>query len=208
MAGRGRAASSVILARKEQVTASEAAIDQYAWSSQFKVTGRAAYGQAWRGGNDPALLGVIAPPGSVGGFFAGVQVKLPLYTGGALEAQRRQASAQARGAQAQLDATRRDIRLQVQEAWLSQRSSSAQIIALRTALASAQLQERAALTGREVGVRTQSDVLAAQAQTFEVKRQLDQALYEYEYSRAALAASAGGLTSARLDEIEQDFTPR
>jgi outer membrane protein TolC len=59
----------VILARREQLTASEAAIDQYVWSNQLKVTGRAAYGQGWRGGNDAALLGVITPPGRVGGFL-------------------------------------------------------------------------------------------------------------------------------------------
>lgn len=196
----------VILARREQLTASEAAIDQYVWSNQLKVTGRAAYGQGWRGGNDAALLGVITPPGRVGGFFAGVQVKLPLYTGGALEAQRRQASAQARGASAQLDASRRDIRLQVEQAWLSQRSSAEQIMALRTALASAQLQERAAVTGREVGVRTQSDVLAAQAQTFEAKRQLAAAFYDYEYSRVALAAASGTLTTESLAGIDRDLT--
>jgi outer membrane protein len=143
----------------------------------------------------------------VSGFFVGLQIKVPLYTGGALDAQRRQAAAQARGVQAQLDASRRDIRLQVEEAWLAEQSSAAQIGALRTALASAQLQERAALTGREVGTRAQTDVLAAQAQTFEIRRQLDEALYDYEHSRIALAAAAGTLTSEILAQIDRDLVP-
>jgi outer membrane protein len=96
--------------------------------------------------------------------------------------------------------------LQVEQAWLSQRSSAEQIMALRTALASAQLQERAAVTGREVGVRTQSDVLAAQAQTFEAKRQLAAAFYDYEYSRVALAAASGTLTTESLAGIDRDLT--
>jgi outer membrane protein len=197
----------VIHARREQVAASEAVVDQYRWSSQVEVTARGAYGQMWRGGNEAALLGVITPPGRVGGFFAGVQVTVPLYTGGALEAQRRQAASQAGGVRARLDATRRDVRLQVEQAWLGQRSSAEQVAALRTALVSAELQERAALTGREVGVRTQSDVLAAQAQTYEIRRQLNDALYSYEYSRIALAAAAGVLTPDALAEIDRDLAP-
>ncbi len=198
----------VIHARREQLAASEAAVDQYRWSSQVEVTARGAYGHTWRGGNEAALLGVITPPGRVGGFFAGVQVTIPLYTGGALEAQRRQATSQASSVRARLDAARRDVRLQIEQAWLGQRSSAEQVAALRTALASAELQERAALTGREVGVRTQSDVLAAQAQTFEIRRQLNDALYDYEYSRVALAAAAGALTPDALAEIDRDLAPR
>ncbi|AZI37720.1 TolC-like protein [Caenibius tardaugens NBRC 16725] len=202
------AQAPVIHARREQLAANEATVDQYRWSSQVQVTARGAYGQTWRGGNEAALLGVITPPGRVGGFFAGLQAKIPLYTGGALEAQRRQATSQAASGRARLDAARRDVRLQVEQAWLGQRSSAERAAALRTALASAELQERAALTGREVGVRTQSDVLAAQAQTFEISRQLNDALYSYEYSRVALAAVAGVLTPDTLAEIDRDLTPR
>lgn len=198
----------VLQARREQVAASEAAIDQYRLPNQLEVTAKGAYGQTWRGGNEAALLGVITPPGRVGGFFAGVQVALPLLTGGALEAQRRQATSQAGSVRAKLEGARRDVRLQVEEAWLGQRSSAEQVAALRTALASAELQERAALTGREVGNRTQSDVLAAQAQTFEIRRQLNDALYNYEYSRVALSAAAGTLTPDSLAEIDRDLAPR
>ena len=51
-------------------------------------------------------------------------------------------------------------------------------------------------------------ILAAQAQTFEIRRQLNDALYDYEYSRVALAAAAGALTPDALAEIDRDLAPR
>ena len=100
------------------------------------------------------------------------------YTGGSLDAQRRQAAADARNSRAELETTLRDIRLQVEQAWRAQDSGARQVAALRIALASAQLQQQAAVTGLEVGMRTQSDVLAAQAQVFDVQRQLAEAIYD------------------------------
>ncbi|WP_304273929.1 TolC family protein [Caulobacter segnis] len=194
-----------IAARRAQLAASQAKADQYRWSSQIKISATATAGELWRGGSDSALLGV-ALPDRAEGFTAGVRLKAPLYTGGSLTAQRSQAQAQARGADAQLAAAKRDLRLDVEKAWRAQRSGADQILALRAALASAQLQEQAAVTGREVGVRTQTDVLASQAQSFETDRRLRSALYDYEYSRLALSVAAGSLDDKTLAQADQDLT--
>lgn len=199
------AQSPAILAGQYRLDAAGAGADQYRWRNQVRVSAIGAAGEFWRGGNQPPLLGVISTPDRVGGFMVGLQLKAPLYTGGGLEAQRRQSQAEARGVGYQVDAARRDVRLQVQEAWLAQSSALQQIAALRTALSSARLQEKAAITGREVGVRTQSDVLAAQAQTLEIERNLNDALIEYEYARLALATAVGTITPATLQLVEADF---
>jgi outer membrane protein len=191
------------LARQEQLTASLAATDRYGWAEQIKVTAQVSAGQVWRGGSASLMGGFYSPPDSASGFVAGVKLQMPLYTGGSLDAQRRQAAADARNSRAELETTLRDIRLQVEQAWRAQDSGARQVAALRIALASAQLQQQAAVTGLEVGMRTQSDVLAAQAQVFDVQRQLAEAIYDYGESLFGLSAAAGELTTERFAEIER-----
>ena len=197
--------SPALAALRAKLDGSKATADQYRWSSQVKLSGSFAYGQVWRGGGETALLGGITPPGRVDVMVAGLGLQVPLTSGGQLAAQHRQADDQARSAGYAVDAARRDIRLKVQEAWLAQRTGKDKVSALRAALDSAQLQERAAITGREVGVRTQSDVLAAQAQTLDTQRQLKEALYDYEYARLALAAATGTLTGEVLSTVNIDL---
>lgn len=200
------ARSPLLEARRQQLAAAEAKSDQHRWSSHVKLSARAAAGEGRLGGGaSPVLLGALTPPERAGGYFVGLQLTMPLYTGGGLDAQRRQALAKQQEAEAQLEAAQRDIRLQIEQAWRGQQSAAEQVRALQTALHSAELQERAALTGREVGVRTQSDVLAAQTQTFDTRRRLNQARYAYELSRIALHAAIGDLTEAHLQEIDQDL---
>ncbi|MGW8142687.1 TolC family outer membrane protein [Sphingomonas zeae] len=199
--------SPVVVARQRQRDAAQAKISQYSWGSQAKVSAVGLYGYSRRSGGDDDPRSAVRLPDHVSGAFAGVQLRMPLYTGGAVEAQRRQAAAEARAADRQVEVAMRDVRLQTQQAWLAQTSGADKVAALRTALASAQLQERAAITGREVGVRTQSDVIAAQAQTFDIRRQLGDAMRDYELARLQLHAAGGGLTEERLAEIDADLQP-
>lgn len=200
--------SPIVAAAREQLAASEADADQYRWSSQVKLTGTGGYGQSWRGGSDPTLLGTFSSPNRVGGVVVGVKLQVPIYTGGTLGAQQRQASNRATSARARLDAAIRDVRLQVHEAWLALKASSQRALALRTSQASVEKQQAAVLTGREVGVRTQSDVLAAQAQSLENRRQLNEAIYDYEYARLVLAVAAGTMVQETLSEIDRDLIVR
>lgn len=193
------------LARQEQLSANLAAVDRYGWAEQINVTASLSAGQVWRGGSDSLMGGFFNAPDSASGYVAGVQLQIPLYTGGRLDAQQRQAAADARSSRAALETALRDTRIQVEEAWRAQESGVRQVAALRTALASAQLQQQAAVTGLEVGVRTQSDVLAAQAQVFDVQRQLDEAIYNFAESLFALSAAAGDLTAERFAEIERSL---
>lgn len=197
---RGERKSPLVTARARAYDAAVAKADQFSWSAQVKLNALGSVSDVGRLEN-----GGLYFPRSFEVASVGVRLQVPLYLGGAMGAQERQALAQARSAQRALDAARRDVRLGVQQAWTSQSSGVAEIRALRTALASAQLQEKAAVTGREVGVRTESDVLAAQAQTIEAERRLKDAIRNYERSRLSLYAAAGVLEEAQLAQLDLDL---
>ncbi|WP_312487979.1 TolC family protein [Sphingomonas sp.] len=199
---RAEAASPVVIARRHAADAATFRIDEFGWRSRVTVDAVGAAGTLRAPGQD----GVAALNG-VTGYTVALRLQMPLYTGGGLESQRRQAMLQARAAREQVDAARRDVRLNVQQAWTGQASSVAAIAALNTAVVSARLRERAALTGRDVGIRTQSDVLMAQAATIETERQLNDAQRDYERSRLALLASANQLDEKALQMIDLDFAP-
>lgn len=201
---RGEKSAPAVTARSRAVDAAQARADQYGWRQQIKVDGVGMYGQNWSpGGGDQ-----FASVNRVGGYSAGLRLTMPLYTGGGQQSQQRQAAAQARSAQQALDTARRDVRMTIQQAWTGQSSSVAGIAALRTALASARLQEQAAITGRDVGVRTQSDVLLAQSQVIDRERQLNDAVRNYERSRLSLYAAAGTLGEEQLRNADRDLVTR
>jgi outer membrane protein len=201
---RGEEASPLVVARSHAADAASARVGEFSWGSRVRVDATAGVNEL----RFPGASNAFASVDRIGGYTAGLRLQVPFYTGGGLESQRRQAAAQARSAREQLDAARRDVRLNVQQAWSGQSSSVAGIAALRTALASAQLQEKAAITGREVGVRTQSDVLMAQAQVIETARRLGDAVRTYERSRLSLYAAAGELDEARLGDVDRDLAGR
>lgn len=200
---RGESKSPLVIARTRAYDAARAKADQSRWSSQVKVSGIGSLTETGRLEN-----GGLYFPRSFEVFSASVRINVPLYSGGAISAQYRQAEAQARSAGRALDAARRDVRLGVEQAWTGQSSGVTSIRALRTALASARLQEKAAITGRDVGVRTESDVLAAQAQVIETERRLKDAIRDYELSRLSLYASAGVLDEAQLADLDLDVAHR
>lgn len=63
------------------------------------------------------------------------------------------------------------------------------------------MQQDAANTGREVGIRTQDDVLNAQSQSFSTDRDRRQAIYDYMTARLQLAAATGDLGDETLTGV-------
>ncbi len=178
-----------------------ASIDQYRWYGRPQVSAVATYSGSWLkdGGG-----GIVAPR-DLENYGVGLRLTVPLGTGGLYPSKLREASADARRADHDLDAARRDVRLQVQRAWLGVSYGVEEIKALKAALLSSELQLRAAIIGREVGNRTQSDVLAAQSLVFSNRQTLSATSYQYEKDRIGLAAAAGALDEALLTAVEQDF---
>jgi outer membrane protein len=110
------------------------------------------------------------------GAFVGLQVKVPIYEGGAVVSRTRQAGYQLRAAQDQLDQQRRAVTQSVKDAFRGIISSISDVKARQAAVVSARSNLESTQAGLEVGTRTQVDVLNAQ-------RSLFQAEYDYLSSR-------------------------
>jgi outer membrane protein len=131
----------------------------------------------------------------------GLQFSMPVFAGGALESRHRQAVAQRNQAQQQLEATRREVEVDVREAHTQVTSGALRVAALEQGLISAQTSLEAGELGREVGNRTNLDVLNLQQQVYDVKRDLADARYGYLLTQLQLAALAGELTENDLDTL-------
>ncbi|MCJ2183645.1 TolC family outer membrane protein [Novosphingobium sp. 1949] len=186
-----RSAPNVRIA-EHAARAAGADIERYSLAGRPVVEGVASYqGQYRLGGAD----GNAILPDRIQTASVGLRLTVPLYAGGGITSKQREAEALATQAMHQLEAARRDARLQTQKAWYAVHNGARQIAALTVASVSSHAQQDAATTGREVGIRTQKDVLDAQSQTIATGSDRLNAIYAYLQARLQLDAAMG-----RLDE--------
>lgn len=133
-----------------------------------------------------------------------VEVSLPLFEGGRVSAQARQAHAAQRRARHELDSALREAEVQAREYYLNLQNGVAQIHALEAARRSSEIALEGMNAGHKVGLRTNTDVLDAQQQLYDVRRSLQQERYRYLLNRMQLQSvvgSLGGEEIARIDEL-------
>lgn len=133
----------------------------------------------------------------------GLQLSVPLYTGGALNSKSRESLAQRNKARFDTEAARRETEQQVRQAYLGSTSGLARLKALEQALISTKSTLDSTTLGRQVGVRTNLDVLNAQQQFFSARRDLASAKYSYLIARLQLEAAAGELTVEDLQTVNR-----
>lgn len=128
----------------------------------------------------------------------GVQLALPLYSGGALDGHKREAAALITKAQDELDGTRRDLRIQLHEAWGKFTSGLARMRAASERIAFREEALRTLQRGVELGVRSDKERADAQAQLGTARQDLAEArsLAVVQYLR--LHATAGTLGEVQL----------
>ena len=142
-------------------------------------------------------VGTLGGPGTdINNRNIGLQLALPIYQGGLVDSRVREAVANEEKARQDLESARRGVELQTRQNYVGVTSGIAQVRALEAALTSSQSALDSTRLGREVGVRTQVDVLNAQQQLFSARRDLAQAKYNYIMSTLKLKASVGRLTEA------------
>ena len=127
--------------------------------------------------------------------LVGVQVNVPLYTGGYRAAREEEALRLQDKAQAQVQSTREQVAQQVHGAWLGLNLGAERVQALTDALTASEARRDATQTGHEVGHRTLLDLLNAENDTAAARLALAQARASLLLDRLRLAQLAG-----RLDE--------
>jgi len=131
----------------------------------------------------------------------GVQLAIPLYTGGAIDARVREAAANHERSLADLDTARRAVEQAARQFFLGLNSGLAQVRALEAAERSSRLALESNLLGYQVGVRINIDVLNAQQQLFTTQRDLARARYDVLVNGLRLKAAAGALSEDDLREV-------
>ena len=133
----------------------------------------------------------------------GLQLAIPLYAGGGVNALVRQAIANQDKARQDLETARRSAAQAVRQAYLGVTNGMAQVGALEQALISSQSALDSNKLGYEVGVRINIDVLNAQQQLFSTKRDLSKARYDTLVNGLRLKAAAGTLTEEDLEPVNR-----
>lgn len=135
----------------------------------------------------------------------GFQLSVPLYQGGAVNSQVRQAMAEKTRVEESLESLRRDLNLRIHKEYRGVTEGLLRITALEQALRSATQLLDSTIKSQRAGVRTTLDVLNAEQQLVTVNRDLIQARYVYLMSRLRLSALAGVDAISAVTDINQAF---
>ncbi len=133
----------------------------------------------------------------------GLQLNIPIYSGGLVDASTRQALLLVSKSEQDLEAERNTQRVEVRTQFLAVANGGARIEAFEKAVASAELALEGTRFGLRAGLRTNLDVLNAQRQVFEARRDLSEAAYNYWIARLQLKAVAGEPLDDTIDEIDR-----
>ncbi|MBD9663067.1 TolC family type I secretion outer membrane protein [Variovorax paradoxus] len=131
----------------------------------------------------------------------GLQLSIPLYSGGHVSSTVRQAIAGQQRAEEALEALRRDLGVRLHREFRGVTEGVLRVRALEQAVRSA---EQVVISNRrsfEAGSRTLPDVLNAEQQKVSAQRDLAQARFVYLMSRIRLQALAGGAKAEVIDEV-------
>jgi outer membrane protein/protease secretion system outer membrane protein len=136
----------------------------------------------------------------------GLQLNIPLYSGGYVNSTIRQAVAEQTRAEESLEALRRDLGVRVHKEYRGVSEGVMRVRALEQAVRSAEQMMKSTEMSLKAGSRTQLDVLNAQQQFTLTLRDLAQARYIYLISKVRLAALVGSDALASVDEVNASLT--
>nr|MCU0935621.1 TolC family protein [Gammaproteobacteria bacterium] len=131
----------------------------------------------------------------------GLQLSLPIFSGGLTYSQTEQARYQYQQALDQLESARRGTYRQARQSYNGILDSISGVVALRQAETSTRKALEATEAGFQVGTRTSVDVLNAQQRTFESRRDYKNAQYTYILGTLRLKQAAGTLSPDDLVPI-------
>lgn len=137
----------------------------------------------------------------------GLQLSVPLYSGGGMNSKVREAVASLGKAEAELDGARRQAVALARQAYAGIANGQAQTDALISAVASSKSSVSANKIGYKIGTRINIDVLNAEQQLYAAQRDLAKSRVDTLMSSLRLKATTGSLEEADLQALNALLEP-
>jgi outer membrane protein len=187
-----------VLAPKAAVTAAEAEISKNRAEYAPTLDLTASYGNNYSSGNTntPTDYETRAKSNQIG-----VQLTIPLYSGGTTSSRVTEAIANKNKAAAELEIARRQSGTDARHAYAAIVNGLAQIEALQSAVESSKSAVNGNQIGYKLGIHMNIDVLNAEQQLYTAQRDLLKARYDTLLQGFKLKAAAGVLTESDVSEI-------
>ncbi|HCA27165.1 MAG TPA: type I secretion protein TolC [Betaproteobacteria bacterium] len=137
----------------------------------------------------------------------GVQLNIPIYAGGAINARIAEAMANEYKAQAELEAARRQAGADARQAYAGIENGLSKIKALDSAVTSSKSAVKGNRIGFKLGIRMNINVLNAEKQLYTARRDLAKARYGALFQGLKLKAAAGILAASDLQALDSLLGP-
>ena len=169
-----------------------ATVDLVAQAGRDRLSGSGDFGTASNSGTNRMI---------------GLQLSVPLFTGGYRGAKEAEALRLADKAVVELERTRQQVAQQVRAAWLGLSEGAERVRSLDEALVASLSRADATQTGRDVGQRTTLDLLNAENDAAAARLSLAQGRVALLLDRLRLAALVGQLDEAALRTANGELAP-
>ncbi|WP_415916026.1 TolC family outer membrane protein [Xanthomonas arboricola] len=158
------------------------------------------------GNNDQNVGNFPGQPGyRIATVTLGLQLNVPLYSGGTQSAKVAEALALRDKARDDFESARRQAVLNVKTAFLGWRAGRARMLAAGTAIDAARQALALATRGTAHGVRTEADILTARQQLAAARRDRRKGSYQQLTAFIKLKATLGDLSGTDVDELDALF---
>ena len=193
--------NSAYLAKERSVDVAQAEINTQ--KAAYLPTADLVGNYAKNGDGNAALMGQSGTV--IRQWSLGIQVNVPLYSGGATNSAVRQAVAAKSAAQSDQEQLRRKLLSTVTQAYLQASTGAEALAARRQALQSAQIALQAAQMGLEHGRKTQLDVLQARQQLTVAQHDYNKTLLDTLVSEVDLKVTAGVMSDGEWERLNEYF---
>lgn len=135
----------------------------------------------------------------------GLQLNIPIYSGGTQSAKVSEALAAEERAIQELEGARRESILSIKQAWFNARAARVKVDMARASADAAGVLLRAAQSGEQKGLKTRLEVLQAEQQLAAVQRDLRKGIYDQLAAYIRLKAVSGQLLAADIATVDARF---
>lgn len=139
--------------------------------------------------------------------YFGLDITVPLYSGGGNSAQVREARSQKNITKSRLEQTKIEVLNKVRSAFLAGQAGASIVLAAEKLFESTSLNADAMQQGFNLGAVTSVDLLNAVRDKFQSERDLQRARYEQIKTFLTLKKESGLLTTLDLDEVNSWLSP-